>query len=671
MAINAAPNSNLFDQLEPSTLSAGTLGYSAKDIEVLEGLEPVRKRPGMYIGGTDARAMHHLFAEVLDNAMDEAVAGHATRIEVTLEADGALAVSDNGRGIPIDPHPKYVDKSALEVVMTVLHAGGKFSDKAYQTSGGLHGVGVSVVNALSDRLEVEVARDKRLYRMQFSRGMPQGPIEHLGPVHNRRGTVVRFHPDPEIFGEGASFDPARLFRMARSKAYLFRGVEIRWKCAPERLKAGDTTPAEEILCFPNGLADYLHSTIGEAPTVTAQVFAGRTTQAAGHGGVEWAMTWGVRGFGDRDGFLLSYCNTIPTPEGGTHEQGLRSVITKGLRNYGELVGDKKAAQITAEDVFGTAAALVSVFVREPEFVGQTKDRLATAEAARIVENAIRDPFDQWLGASPREARALLDWAIAQADDRMKRRKEKEVQRQSATRKLRLPGKLTDCARQDAIGTEIFIVEGDSAGGSAKQARDRNTQAILPLRGKILNVASAGGDKLAGNQELSDLALALGAAPGVKFRLQDLRYERIIIMTDADVDGAHIAALLATYFFRAMPQLVHAGRLFVALPPLYRLTHNGKTLYAKNDAHKDELLKTAFGPRAKVEIGRFKGLGEMMPAQLKVTTMNPATRTLARLVIPEGDLPGVGELVETLMGRKPELRFKWLQENARYAEELDV
>lgn len=650
---------------------ATSVAYSASSIEVLEGLEPVRKRPGMYIGGTDARALHHLFAEVLDNSMDEAVAGHATRIEVTLESDGCLVVTDNGRGIPIEPHPKFKDKSALEVVMTVLHAGGKFSDKAYQTSGGLHGVGVSVVNALSDRLEVEVARDRRLHRLTFSRGLPQGSIEDLGPVHNRRGTLVRFHPDPQIFGEGARFEPARLFRMARSKAYLFRGVEIRWKCAAERLRDGDTTPTEEVLHFPNGLADFLAAQIGNAPTVTATAFAGRVEKEGGHGTVEWALAWGIRGFGDADGFTRSYCNTVPTPEGGTHEQGLRAAITKGLRTYGELVGDKKAAQITAEDVFGTAAAVISVFIRDPEFVGQTKDRLATTEAARIVENVLRDPFDHWLGASPKEARVLLDWAISQAEDRQKRRKEKEVQRQNAGRKLRLPGKLADCATRGAEGTELFIVEGDSAGGSAKQARDRANQAVLPLRGKILNVASAGAEKLSANQELTDLAMALGVAPGRGFNLEDLRYERVIIMTDADVDGAHIAALLITFFYRAMPQMVHAGRLYLALPPLFRLTHGARTIYAKDDAHKDELLKTAFRANAKVEIGRFKGLGEMMPAQLKVTTMNPKTRTLARVTIEPEQALDIADLVETLMGKKPELRFRWLQENAHYAGELDV
>ncbi len=662
----AAPKKEIKQEYQPQGND-----YSASSIEVLEGLEPVRKRPGMYIGGTDSRALHHLFAEVLDNSMDEAVAGHATRIEVSLEADGSLVVIDNGRGIPVDPHPKYTDKSALEVVLTVLHAGGKFSDKAYQTSGGLHGVGVSVVNALSDRLEVEVARDRKLYKMEFSRGIPLGKIQELGAVNNRRGTLTRFHPDPEIFGENLHFDPARIFNMARSKSYLFAGVEIRFKCAPERIKPGSNTPTEAILCFPNGLADYLTEAVGTYPTVTTLPFTGRTDKTKGHGTVEWAIAWGLRGFGDIDSFMKSYCNTIPTPEGGTHEAGFRAAITKGLRAYGELLNDKKAALITADDVFDSAGGLISVFIREPEFVGQTKDRLSSPEAARITESAVRDRFDHWLAGSAKEARILLDWSIQKAEERLKRRKEKEVSRQSATRKLRLPGKLADCVRQDAEGTELFIVEGDSAGGSAKQARNRITQAVLPLRGKILNVASAGGDKLAGNVELADLALALGVSMGSKFNLNDLRYERIVIMTDADVDGAHIAALLVTFFFRSMPQLVHSGKLFLALPPLYRLSHGAKSVYARDDKHKEELLKTAFRANAKVEIGRFKGLGEMMPAQLKETTMNPETRTLARVTIPDGDLPLITDLVETLMGKKAELRYNWLTQNAKYAQELDL
>lgn len=662
----AAPKKEIKQEYQPQGND-----YSASSIEVLEGLEPVRKRPGMYIGGTDSRALHHLFAEVLDNSMDEAVAGHATRIEVSLEADGSLVVIDNGRGIPVDPHPKYTDKSALEVVLTVLHAGGKFSDKAYQTSGGLHGVGVSVVNALSDRLEVEVARDRKLYKMEFSRGIPLGKIQELGAVNNRRGTLTRFHPDPEIFGENLHFDPARIFNMARSKSYLFAGVEIRFKCAPERIKPGSNTPTEAILCFPNGLADYLTEAVGTYPTVTTLPFTGRTDKTKGHGTVEWAIAWGLRGFGDIDSFMKSYCNTIPTPEGGTHEAGFRAAITKGLRAYGELLNDKKAALITADDVFDSAGGLISVFIREPEFVGQTKDRLSSPEAARITESAVRDRFDHWLAGSAKEARILLDWSIQKAEERLKRRKEKEVSRQSATRKLRLPGKLADCVRQDAEGTELFIVEGDSAGGSAKQARNRITQAVLPLRGKILNVASAGGDKLAGNVELADLALALGVSMGSKFNVNDLRYERIVIMTDADVDGAHIAALLVTFFFRSMPQLVHSGKLFLALPPLYRLSHGAKSVYARDDKHKEELLKTAFRANAKVEIGRFKGLGEMMPAQLKETTMNPETRTLARVTIPDGDLPLITDLVETLMGKKAELRYNWLTQNAKYAQELDL
>jgi topoisomerase-4 subunit B len=655
---------------EPSP-AAPSGSYSAKDIEVLEGLEPVRKRPGMYIGGTDERALHHLFAEVLDNAMDEAVAGHAKLIEVTLHADGSLTVRDDGRGMPVDPHPKYPGKSALEVIMTMLHSGGKFSGKAYETSGGLHGVGVSVVNALSERVEVRVwrndAHSEGEWVQSFSRGIPTSTLERLGPSR-KHGTAVTFAPDETIFGENTAFKPARLYRMARSKAYLFRGVEIRWRCAKERIQ--DSTPEQATFHFPNGLADFLAERVQGVETVTPEAFSGRIERAGEGGAVEWAVTWTPAGFGEHDGFLQSYCNTVPTPEGGTHEAGLRAALTRGLKAYAELTGDKRGGIITAEDVVAQAGSLISVFIRNPEFQGQTKERLSSSDAQRLVENALRDPFDHWLTGQPKSATALLEFVVERAEERLKRRKDKEVARASATRKLRLPGKLADCSDSSSEGAELFIVEGDSAGGSAKQARNRRNQAILPLRGKILNVASASGDKADQNKELSDLMLALGVQGGSRYRDDDLRYDRIVIMTDADVDGAHIASLLITFFYRTMPELIRGGKLYLALPPLYRLSHGGKTVYARDDAHKDELLSTEFRNK-KPDIGRFKGLGEMMPAQLKETTMNPASRTLARVTLPRSE-EAVASLVETLMGRKPELRFRFIQENAEFAaDDLDL
>ena len=647
-------------------LDTGAAGnYDAASIEVLEGLEPVRKRPGMYIGGTDERALHHLVSEILDNSMDEAVAGHATRIEVALHEDHSITIADNGRGIPVDPHPKFPKRSALEVIMCTLHAGGKFSGKAYQTSGGLHGVGASVVNALSDSMVVQVARSKTLHEQRFSRGLPLGPLKKKGSAANRRGTIVTFHPDEEIFGSHR-FKPARLFKSIRSKAYLFSGVEIRWKSA---IDDGET-PTKATFHFPGGLSDYLKETLEGASTYAERPFAGSVDfeeRLKAQGKVEWAMNWTPA----RDGFIQSYCNTVPTPEGGTHVAGFWAAILKGMKAYGELVGNRKAGQITRDDLAAGGCALVSCFIRDPEFVGQTKDRLATTEAQRLVESAVRDHFDNWLANDTKSAGAILDFLVLRAEERLRRRQEKETQRKSATKKLRLPGKLVDCSSKSRDGTELFIVEGDSAGGSAKMARNRETQALLPLRGKILNVLGAASSKLGSNQEINDLAQALGVGMGTRFDVDDMRYDKIIIMTDADVDGAHIASLLMTFFFTQMRPMIAAGRLYLACPPLYRLTQGAKRAYCLDEAERDSWLERGLGGKGRIDVSRFKGLGEMDAKDLKETTMDPGTRKLIRVTVDE-DAPGeTGDLVERLMGKKPELRFQYIQENARFAEELDV
>lgn len=655
-----------------ATIKPPLESYTAESIEVLEGLEPVRHRPGMYIGGSDENAMHHLVNEVFDNAMDEAVAGHASRIEVSLEQGNKITIRDNGRGIPVDPHPKFPNKSALEVILMTLHAGGKFSGKAYETSGGLHGVGISVVNALSSDLEVEVVRDRKIYRQRFSRGQVLGPIEEVGTINNRRGTSVTFIPDTQIFGDKSQFRAAKIYKLIRSKAYLFKGVEIRWQCDPELLKEGSDVPSEAVIHFPGGLNDFLAQEVEGRGQVTRQFFTGIADLAEGRGRVEWAVCWPR----DEEGLSQSFCNTIPTPEGGTHDNGIRAALAKGIRAFGDMSGNRKASQITPDDVLGGACILLSAFIRDPQFQGQTKDKLVTAEATRLVENAVRDPFDHWLSGDAESANALLTHILNRVDERMRRKQDRDINRKSITQKLRLPGKLADCTRSNSIGTELFLVEGDSAGGSAKQARNRETQAILPLRGKILNVASATRDKIHANQEIADMIQALGCGAGKHYVPANLRYEKVVIMTDADVDGAHIASLLMTFFYQEMPELVRGGHLYLAQPPLYRITQGTKTYYAQDEVERDKLIESLPKNRGKIEVGRFKGLGEMTAPQLKETTMNPATRTLLKVLIKEGEALQTKERVDDLMGKKAETRFAFIQEQTalrgeKLLQELDI
>ena len=638
--------------------------YDASDIEVLEGLEPVRKRPGMYIGGTDKNGMHHLFSEIIDNSMDEAVAGYANKINVEILENNIISISDNGRGIPVDKHPKFPRKSALEVILTTLHAGGKFNNKIYQTSGGLHGVGISVVNALSEFLNVEVYREKNIYSQDFKKGEPQGKLLKLDQKTNKRGTKITFKPDESIFDKNINFNIKRLYEFCKSKAYLFAGIEIKWVC-DNKLALDNNIPNLEVFNFSNGLEDYLNNEIEPSSFIGKECFSGKKEKDDDNNSLEWAVNWTI----NSDGFLKSFCNTVPTPEGGTHEMGLRNGLLKALKSHSERVGNKRGSSINSEDLSKSMVCVISLFIPDPKFQGQTKDKLSNTSAQKFIENIIKDRFENWLSNSPQQAEKLLEWIISFTEERLRRKKEKETSRKTAIRKIRLPGKLSDCSQTSKEGTELFIVEGDSAGGSAKQARDRNFQAILPLRGKILNVANSNQSKIKENQQIADLVLALGCGLRESYNENDLRYEKIIIMTDADVDGAHIASLLITFFHEEMPQIISNGKLFIALPPLYKLSQGGKIFYARDDEHRESVIDKNFNRSNKIEINRFKGLGEMMPSQLKETTMIPGNRTLLRVMIPENKKNITQKTVSNLMGNKPELRFEFIREKANLSNNL--
>ncbi len=651
--------------------------YDASDIQVLEGLEPVRLRPGMYIGGTDEKAWHHLPVEIMDNSIDEAVAGFAKKIVVNLIDSKTIEITDDGRGIPVDEHPKYPGKSALEVILTTLHSGGKFNNNVYKTSGGLHGVGSAVVNALSSEMIVTISRDGYEWHQTFSRGKTTSPISR-GAETKAHGTKIRFTLDDQIFGENAVFKPIKIYRMARAKSFLSRGVKIEWHCNPSLLTEDMNIEADKVFYYPNGVADFVAEKTDSKPHILPKIFSGSVDFPDDMGRVEWALNvlTDENGAASDDGFFASYCNTIATIDGGTHEAGFKATITKGLKAYGEKINNKSAASIVSEDVFDSVAAIVSVFYKTPQFLGQTKEKLSNPEIARYTENAIKDPWEMFLASDPKTANALLEFVVNLANARIKTKQVKDVARKTPTKRIRMPAKLADCSKHGVEGTELFIVEGESAGGTAKQARDRATQAIMPLRGKVLNVLSNSDERFSANKELNDLIDIIGAGTAKDWDDAKLRYEKIIIMTDADVDGSHIASLLMAFFYQYMPQLIYGGHLYLSCPPLYKLTCGTESMYIDTDEELEE-LKNGKYKNKRVEISRFKGLGEMMPNQLKETTMSPKTRRLIRVDLPPKTEEGLEDtektktLVYDLMGKKPEFRFKFITEHAQFVKDLFV